>query len=75
MLKTTSLVALIFTGAVATVGCSHKTTTNITPVTPATEPEPATTTTSSTTTTTEPVPPPPPEQKTTTTTTTTAPTP
>lgn len=74
MMKTTSLLAVIFAGAISMVGCSHKTTNNVTPNTPAPATEPATTTTSSTTTTTDPAPP-PPETKSTTTTTTTAPTP
>ena len=70
MKTSTSLVALLFVGAVTTFGCSKKTTNNVTPVAPT---EPASTTTSSTTTTTEPAPAPEPETKSTTTTTTTTP--
>jgi hypothetical protein len=62
MLK--SLAALILFGAIAMVGCSKKSTTNVTPV----GPSPTTSTTSSTTTTEAPVET---DKKTTTTTTTT----
>jgi hypothetical protein len=68
MLKSTSLAALILFGATAMVGCSKKSTTNVTPVAPA----PGPTTTSSSTTTTEEAPV-ETDKKTTTTTTTTTP--